>query len=164
MPTGQEIREGRQCVWWIGETIRSIGYLGLGLGCLLPLPLFFQLVIYHPALGFWCFLTAMTSIYWYLVTSVAEVIITLGKRMTDAASTDYLIFRQAAYVPSGNAERICPICLDHLGTEGHFPVALGCGHVYGFRCIGEWLKGQKSTCPCCRTAPYRIKSGRRNTQ
>ena len=48
----------------------------------------------------------------------------------------------------------CSICLEPLDPRGeHRAVQLRCGHVFGSRCIGEWLQTDKKQrrCPQCQT-------------
>ena len=50
---------------------------------------------------------------------------------------------------------LCCICTDPLGEgDDHGALQLGCGHVFGARCIQEWLRVDKKTrrCPTCNTA------------
>ncbi|ORY04129.1 hypothetical protein BCR34DRAFT_572951 [Clohesyomyces aquaticus] len=56
---------------------------------------------------------------------------------------------------------MCCICWDTMGhsDQDHFPVEIanveGCrGHVFGMKCIVEWLtngRPMSNTCPMCRT-------------
>ncbi|XP_021076010.1 E3 ubiquitin-protein ligase RFWD3 [Mus pahari] len=44
----------------------------------------------------------------------------------------------------------CTICLEQWTNAGdHRLSALRCGHLFGFRCISKWLKGQTRKCPQC---------------
>ena len=50
---------------------------------------------------------------------------------------------------------LCCICTDPLGEgDDHGALQLGCGHVFGARCIQEWLRVDKKTrrCPTCKDA------------
>lgn len=55
----------------------------------------------------------------------------------------------------------CPICLNAFTTsESHRPVALSCGHLFGFQCINQWFGNKKTAlCPTC-TAKCRSKQNR----
>ncbi|XP_008821195.1 E3 ubiquitin-protein ligase RFWD3 [Nannospalax galili] len=45
---------------------------------------------------------------------------------------------------------ICTICLEQWTSAGdHRPSALRCGHIFGYKCISQWLKGQVRKCPQC---------------
>ncbi|CAI6327746.1 unnamed protein product [Periconia digitata] len=47
----------------------------------------------------------------------------------------------------------CPCCLEEYG-EGHHPVRTTCGHVFGRRCLVEWVEirmDNSRLCPLCRT-------------
>ena len=47
----------------------------------------------------------------------------------------------------------CSICLEAMATSGeHQITSLECGHMFGFRCIKQWLldKHSGSLCPTCR--------------
>ncbi|KAL9642923.1 hypothetical protein ABK040_010617 [Willaertia magna] len=50
-------------------------------------------------------------------------------------------------------ENICPICLQPWSSVGiHQICCLGCGHLFGKKCLEKWLK-TKQTCPkCCKQA------------
>ncbi|XP_041506378.1 E3 ubiquitin-protein ligase RFWD3 isoform X2 [Microtus oregoni] len=44
----------------------------------------------------------------------------------------------------------CTICLEQWTSAGdHRLSALRCGHLFGYRCISKWLKGQTRKCPQC---------------
>ncbi|XP_017386042.1 E3 ubiquitin-protein ligase RFWD3 isoform X1 [Cebus imitator] len=44
----------------------------------------------------------------------------------------------------------CTICLEQWTNAGdHRLSALRCGHLFGYRCISTWLKGQVRKCPQC---------------
>ncbi|XP_036130773.1 E3 ubiquitin-protein ligase RFWD3 isoform X2 [Molossus molossus] len=44
----------------------------------------------------------------------------------------------------------CTICLEQWTNAGdHRLSALRCGHLFGFKCISKWLKGQTRKCPQC---------------
>uniref|UniRef100_A0A8C9P2R2 E3 ubiquitin-protein ligase RFWD3 n=1 Tax=Spermophilus dauricus TaxID=99837 RepID=A0A8C9P2R2_SPEDA len=44
----------------------------------------------------------------------------------------------------------CTICLEQWTNAGdHRLSALRCGHLFGYRCISKWLKGQARKCPQC---------------
>ncbi|XP_036782815.1 E3 ubiquitin-protein ligase RFWD3 isoform X2 [Manis pentadactyla] len=44
----------------------------------------------------------------------------------------------------------CTICMEHWTNAGdHRLSALHCGHLFGYRCISKWLKGQTRKCPQC---------------
>ncbi|XP_076989134.1 E3 ubiquitin-protein ligase RFWD3 isoform X2 [Tamandua tetradactyla] len=44
----------------------------------------------------------------------------------------------------------CTICLEQWTNAGdHRLSALHCGHLFGYRCISKWLKGQARKCPQC---------------
>nr|XP_058135706.1 E3 ubiquitin-protein ligase RFWD3 isoform X2 [Dasypus novemcinctus] len=44
----------------------------------------------------------------------------------------------------------CTICLEQWTNVGdHRLSALRCGHLFGYRCISKWLKGQARKCPQC---------------
>ncbi|XP_008570997.1 PREDICTED: E3 ubiquitin-protein ligase RFWD3 [Galeopterus variegatus] len=44
----------------------------------------------------------------------------------------------------------CSICLEQWTNAGdHRLSALRCGHLFGYRCISKWLKGQARKCPQC---------------
>uniref|UniRef100_A0A8C0RB96 E3 ubiquitin-protein ligase RFWD3 n=1 Tax=Canis lupus familiaris TaxID=9615 RepID=A0A8C0RB96_CANLF len=44
----------------------------------------------------------------------------------------------------------CTICLEHWTNAGdHRLSALRCGHLFGYKCISKWLKGQARKCPQC---------------
>eukprot|EP00073_Rattus_norvegicus_P055862 XP_341691.7 PREDICTED: E3 ubiquitin-protein ligase RFWD3 isoform X1 [Rattus norvegicus] len=44
----------------------------------------------------------------------------------------------------------CTICLEQWTSAGdHRLSALRCGHLFGYRCIFKWLKGQTRKCPQC---------------
>ncbi|XP_034378739.1 E3 ubiquitin-protein ligase RFWD3 isoform X1 [Arvicanthis niloticus] len=44
----------------------------------------------------------------------------------------------------------CAICLEQWTSAGdHRLSALRCGHLFGYRCISKWLKGQTRKCPQC---------------
>ena len=62
----------------------------------------------------------------------------------------------APAAPPADAEpELCCICTDPLGEgDDHGALQLGCGHVFGARCIQEWLRVDKKTrrCPTCNTA------------
>ncbi|EAY04444.1 hypothetical protein TVAG_396310 [Trichomonas vaginalis G3] len=48
-------------------------------------------------------------------------------------------------------EENCMICMGPLATEGeHRVCSLKCGHIFGYKCIVEWLN-TKSTCPACNS-------------
>jgi hypothetical protein len=47
----------------------------------------------------------------------------------------------------------CPICKELYGGEDHKPVVMLCSHVFGQRCIVDWLE-QSHTCPMCRSKLY----------
>uniref|UniRef100_H0UUW2 RING-type E3 ubiquitin transferase n=1 Tax=Cavia porcellus TaxID=10141 RepID=H0UUW2_CAVPO len=45
---------------------------------------------------------------------------------------------------------ICTICFEHWTSAGdHRLSALRCGHLFGYRCISKWLRGQARKCPQC---------------
>ncbi|KAJ3302982.1 hypothetical protein HDU76_005431, partial [Blyttiomyces sp. JEL0837] len=47
----------------------------------------------------------------------------------------------------------CVICMDYVTTSGrHKVVCLKCGHVFGDRCIRDWIKrrGKSASCPTCK--------------
>ncbi|KAM6176457.1 E3 ubiquitin-protein ligase RFWD3 [Erethizon dorsatum] len=45
---------------------------------------------------------------------------------------------------------ICTICFEQWTSAGdHRLSALRCGHLFGYRCISKWLKGQTQKCPQC---------------
>ncbi|XP_021112362.1 E3 ubiquitin-protein ligase RFWD3 isoform X2 [Heterocephalus glaber] len=45
---------------------------------------------------------------------------------------------------------ICTICFEQWTSAGdHRLSALRCGHLFGYRCISKWLKGQTRKCPQC---------------
>lgn len=47
-------------------------------------------------------------------------------------------------------EETCTICLEQWTSAGdHRLSALRCGHLFGYRCISKWLKGQTRKCPQC---------------
>ncbi|XP_048211082.1 E3 ubiquitin-protein ligase RFWD3 isoform X1 [Perognathus longimembris pacificus] len=58
-------------------------------------------------------------------------------------------------VPLGEEEEedegdTCTICLEQWTNAGdHRLSALRCGHLFGYRCISKWLKGQTRKCPQC---------------
>ena len=59
--------------------------------------------------------------------------------------------------------RKCIICQEnyHLGDFNERPVKLRCGHVFGEKCIQQWVRGKgvrpRSTCPLCRAQlPVRL--------
>ena len=57
--------------------------------------------------------------------------------------------------PADAEPELCCICTDPLGEgDDHGALQLGCGHVFGARCIQEWLRVDKKTrrCPTCNTA------------
>ena len=56
----------------------------------------------------------------------------------------------------------CPICLSRLSRFGpHRATNLKCGHIYGKRCIYEWLKASPTCALCRRTAnPIDVRLGR----
>uniref|UniRef100_A0A8C0DTD0 RING-type E3 ubiquitin transferase n=1 Tax=Balaenoptera musculus TaxID=9771 RepID=A0A8C0DTD0_BALMU len=44
----------------------------------------------------------------------------------------------------------CTICLEQWTNAGdHRLSALRCGHLFGYKCISKWLKGQARKCPQC---------------
>ncbi|XP_040838306.1 E3 ubiquitin-protein ligase RFWD3 [Ochotona curzoniae] len=44
----------------------------------------------------------------------------------------------------------CTICLEQWTNAGeHRLTALRCGHLFGYKCISQWLKGQVRKCPQC---------------
>nr|XP_012805329.2 E3 ubiquitin-protein ligase RFWD3 isoform X1 [Jaculus jaculus]XP_044986141.1 E3 ubiquitin-protein ligase RFWD3 isoform X1 [Jaculus jaculus] len=44
----------------------------------------------------------------------------------------------------------CTICLEQWTNAGdHRLSALRCGHLFGYKCISKWLKGQTRKCPQC---------------
>ncbi|XP_022367487.1 E3 ubiquitin-protein ligase RFWD3 isoform X1 [Enhydra lutris kenyoni] len=44
----------------------------------------------------------------------------------------------------------CTICFEHWTNAGdHRLSALRCGHLFGYKCISKWLKGQARKCPQC---------------
>ncbi|XP_039112377.1 E3 ubiquitin-protein ligase RFWD3 isoform X1 [Hyaena hyaena] len=44
----------------------------------------------------------------------------------------------------------CTICLEYWTSAGdHRLSALRCGHLFGYKCISKWLKGQARKCPQC---------------
>lgn len=44
----------------------------------------------------------------------------------------------------------CTICLEQWTSAGdHRLSALRCGHLFGYKCISKWLKGQTRKCPQC---------------
>lgn len=44
----------------------------------------------------------------------------------------------------------CTICLEPWTSAGdHRLSALRCGHLFGYKCISKWLKGQTRKCPQC---------------
>ncbi|XP_037672130.1 E3 ubiquitin-protein ligase RFWD3 isoform X2 [Choloepus didactylus] len=44
----------------------------------------------------------------------------------------------------------CTICLEQWTNVGdHRLSALRCGHLFGYKCISKWLKGQARKCPQC---------------
>lgn len=44
----------------------------------------------------------------------------------------------------------CTICLEQWTSAGdHRLSALRCGHLFGYRCISKWLRGQTRKCPQC---------------
>lgn len=44
----------------------------------------------------------------------------------------------------------CTICLEQWTNAGeHRLTALRCGHLFGYKCISKWLKGQARKCPQC---------------
>lgn len=46
---------------------------------------------------------------------------------------------------------ICPICFaEYVINDKHYPVALKCGHLFGFECIEKWMQQSKRNyCPTC---------------
>ncbi|XP_051024490.1 E3 ubiquitin-protein ligase RFWD3 [Acomys russatus] len=60
--------------------------------------------------------------------------------------------RKPSNLPSMDDEEgeTCTICLDQWTSAGdHRLSALRCGHLFGYRCISKWLKGQTRKCPQC---------------
>ncbi|XP_072492655.1 E3 ubiquitin-protein ligase RFWD3 isoform X3 [Notamacropus eugenii] len=44
----------------------------------------------------------------------------------------------------------CTICLEQWTSAGdHRLSALRCGHLFGYKCISKWLRGQAGKCPQC---------------
>ncbi|XP_031313940.2 E3 ubiquitin-protein ligase RFWD3 isoform X2 [Camelus dromedarius] len=56
-------------------------------------------------------------------------------------------------LPSSTEEEegdTCTICLEQWTNAGdHRLSALRCGHLFGYKCISKWLKGQARKCPQC---------------
>ncbi|KXJ95914.1 Pex12 amino terminal region-domain-containing protein [Microdochium bolleyi] len=48
-------------------------------------------------------------------------------------------------MPNGAQNRKCTLCLEELKD----PAATGCGHVFCWPCIGDWVR-EKPECPLCR--------------
>ncbi|XP_036919534.1 E3 ubiquitin-protein ligase RFWD3 isoform X3 [Sturnira hondurensis] len=56
----------------------------------------------------------------------------------------------SAYTDEEEEGDTCTICLEQWTNAGdHRLSALRCGHLFGFRCISKWLKGQTRKCPQC---------------
>lgn len=46
---------------------------------------------------------------------------------------------------------VCPICFaEYIIDDKHYPVALKCGHLFGFKCLDKWMRQSKRNyCPTC---------------
>uniref|UniRef100_A0A8C3YBI2 RING-type E3 ubiquitin transferase n=1 Tax=Catagonus wagneri TaxID=51154 RepID=A0A8C3YBI2_9CETA len=60
--------------------------------------------------------------------------------------------KSSPLLPSVDEEEgdTCTICLEQWTNAGdHRLSALRCGHLFGYKCISKWLKGQTRKCPQC---------------
>lgn len=62
--------------------------------------------------------------------------------------------QKSSLLPSASTdeeeEDTCTICLEQWTNAGdHRLSALRCGHLFGYKCISKWLKGQARKCPQC---------------
>ncbi|KAF3348846.1 ABC transporter G family member 21 [Verticillium dahliae VDG2] len=90
------------------------------------------------------------TLYLSLTTLVGNR--TLGEEYCDVIQVDTsrhgaarlpALSRRAAYILA--SQRKCTLCLEPMRD----PAATGCGHVFCWSCIGDWVR-EKPECPLCR--------------
>ncbi|KAF1952149.1 hypothetical protein CC80DRAFT_552583 [Byssothecium circinans] len=55
--------------------------------------------------------------------------------------------------PAGETTEDCSICMEDYSSASHIPIKLLCSHIFGKRCIAEWVNStgpNSNTCALCR--------------
>ncbi|XP_074170675.1 E3 ubiquitin-protein ligase RFWD3 isoform X4 [Rhinolophus sinicus] len=84
------------------------------------------------------------------ISAEQEVICIGGKETPPKQSSQ----KSSPLLPSASTDEeegdTCTICLEQWTNAGdHRLSALRCGHLFGYKCISKWLKGQARKCPQC---------------
>lgn len=84
--------------------------------------------------------------------SAEQEVICIGGRETPPKQQSSQ--KSSPLLPSASTDEeegdICTICLEQWTNAGdHRLSALRCGHLFGYKCISKWLKGQTHKCPQC---------------